>query len=141
MHRRTLIPVALLAAVLDVRAEGIPVEPGLWEMTSTMNMPMLPQPQTHSMTECIDQGEISMDDVGTQDMDPNCTFGVAQVDGNTMSWSFDCPVEGGGTSHGEWQATSHGNRVEGSGKITMAMQGQAMEMNMTWQGKRVGDCP
>jgi hypothetical protein len=50
-------------------------------------------------------------------------------------------VEGGGTSHGEWQATSHGDRVEGSGKITMTMQGQTMEMNMSWLGKRVGDCP
>jgi hypothetical protein len=61
----------MLAAALDVRAAGIAVEPGLWEMTSTVSMPMLPQPQTHTMT----------------------------------------------------------------------LQGQTMEMNMSWLGKRVGDCP
>ena len=141
MYRIFIVPAVLLVAALEVSADGIPVEPGLWEMTSTMSMPMLPQPQTHSMTECIEKGEISMDDVGTQDMDPGCTFEPAKVDGATMAWSFDCPVEGGGTSRGEWQATSHGDRVEGSGKITMTMQCQSLEMNMSWQGKRVGDCP
>ncbi len=139
--RLILIQVVLLALAMDAHAKGITVEPGLWEMTSTMSMPMLPQPQTHSMTECFEKGEISMEDVGTGDMDPNCTFATAQVSGATLSWSFDCPVEGGGTSHGEWQATSHGDRVEGNGKITMEMQGQTMEMNMSWQGKRIGDCP
>ena len=94
-----LIPIltVMLAAALDLRADGIAVEPGLWEMTSTVSMPMLPQPQTHSMTECIEKNEISPDDVGTEDMDPDCTFETARVDGATMAWSFDCPVEGGGT--------------------------------------------
>ena len=141
MHRYALIPAILLAAAVEARADGIPVEPGLWEMTSTISMPMLPQPQTNTMTECFANGEISVDDVGSQEMDPGCTFETSQLDGATMAWSFDCPLEGGGTSHGAWQATSHGDRVEGSGKITMTMQGQNMEMTMTWQGKRVGDCP
>jgi hypothetical protein len=141
MHKFTLMTAILLAVAVDAHADGIPVEPGLWEMTSIISMPMLPQPQTNTMTECFEKSEISVDDVGGQDMDPGCTFETSQLDGATMAWSFDCPLEGGGTSHGEWQATSHGDRVEGNGKITMAMQGQNMEMTMSWQGKRVGDCP
>jgi hypothetical protein len=46
-----------------------------------------------------------------------------------------------GHSHGEWEATSHGDRVEGGGKVTMKMQGRAMEMTIDWTGKRVSDCP
>jgi hypothetical protein len=120
-------------------ADGIPVEPGMWEMSATMNMPMQPQPRVTTTTECIKESEISMDDMDVGEMDPNCQFEMAQIDGNTMKWSFDCPVEGG-TSHGEWEATSSGDSVTGKGVVTMSFQGRSMEMTMSWEGKRVGDC-
>lgn len=131
---------ALVFVSVSALAEGIPVEPGLWKMTSTVNMPMLPQPRVTTVTECMDKSEITMDEVGGEGMDPNCTFDMAQVDGNTMQWSVDCPVEGG-TSHGEWQATSGGDTVTGEGSLTMSFQGQTMEMTMTWEGQRIGACP
>jgi hypothetical protein len=110
-------------------------------MTSTVNMPMMPQPQVNTRAECIEEEEISMDDVGGEDMGPECSFETAQADESTMQWSFSCPMEGGGTSRGEWQATSFGDRVTGSGKVSMSMQGQVMEMTLSWEGKRVGACP
>jgi len=140
MNRLHFLLVVSLGFPLAGQAEGIPIEPGLWEMTSTMSMPMLPQPRVNTVTECVKNSEISMDDFNTGDMDPGCTFKPAQVDGNTMSWSFDCPVEGG-SSHGEWQATSNGDSVTGDGLISMSLQGQTMEMKMSWEGKRIGECP
>ena len=134
------VPLALLVLTLEATADAIPVEPGLWEMTSTISMPMMPQPRVNSVTECIEKNELSMEDVATDGMDPNCVFETGQVDGATMNWSFECPVEGG-TSRGDWTATSHGDRVEGGGKLTMEMQGQTMEMTMSWTGKRIGACP
>ena len=139
MIKASIILGILFLAAPAARADGIPVEPGLWEMSSTMNMPMLPQPRVTTTTECMKESEISMDDMGGEDMDPNCQFEMAQVDENTMKWSFDCPVDGG-TSHGEWEATSSGDSVTGNGVITMSFQGQTMEMTMSWQGKRIGDC-
>lgn len=133
-------PGALLLVTFSALAEGIPVEPGLWKMTSTVNMPMLPQPRVTTVTECMEKSEITMDEVGGEGMDPNCTLDMTQVDGNTMKWSVDCPMEGG-TSHGEWQATSGGDTVTGEGSLTMSMQGQTMEMTMTWEGRRIGECP
>ena len=135
----TILGIALFAAPV-AQADGLPVEPGLWEMTSTMVMPMLPQPRVTNVTECMTESEISMDDMNGEDMDPGCTFEMAPIEGNTMKWSFDCPVEGG-TSHGEWEATSGGDTVSGKGLITMSFQGQVMEMSMAWDGKRIGDCP
>lgn len=140
MIRASIILGILFFAAPAAWAEGMPVEPGMWKMTSTVTMPMLPQPRVTTTTECMTESEISMDDMGGEDMDPNCQFDMAQVDGNTMKWSFDCPVEGG-TSHGEWEATSTGDSVTGKGVVTMAFQGQTMEMTMAWEGKRIGDCP
>ena len=139
MIRASIILGILLLTAPAARADGIPVEPGLWEMSSIVNMPMMPKPRVTTTTECMKESEISMDDMGGEDMDLNCQFEMAQVDGNTMKWSVDCPVEGG-TSHGEWEATSSGDSVTGEGLVTISFQGQAMEMTMSWEGKRIGDC-
>jgi hypothetical protein len=135
------ITLFVVTGSLSAWADAIPVEPGLWEMTSTMSMPMMPQPNVSTRTECIEETEISMDDMGGEDIGPECSSETAQADDSTMQWSFTCPMEGGGTTHGEWQATSYGDRVTGSGKVSMALQGQAMEMTVSWEGRRVGDCP
>ena len=132
---------ALLFSLVScpVFAEGIPIEPGLWEMTSTMNMPMLPQPRVSTDMECIEESELSPEAMNEEDMDTSCTFDTRVVDGNTMKWSMDCDSKGG-ASHGEWEVTSHGDSLTGEGTITVDMQGQAMVMTMKWDGKRVGDC-
>ena len=135
-----ILPGMLLLGSSPLLADGIPVEPGLWKITSTVTMPMLPQPRVTTVTECMEKSEITMDEVGGEGMDPNCTFDMAQVDGNTMKWSVDCPVEGG-TTHGEWQATSSGDTVKGEGTLNMSFQGQTMDMTMSWAGERIGECP
>ena len=140
MNLRIACLVATVFAMSPVFAEGIPVEPGLWSVTTTVTMPMLPAPQTNTMEECFTEEMIDMDDMSTEDMDPDCAFNQARVDGNTMEWTIDCPVEGG-TMQAEWSATSEGDSVEGSGTMTMNMAGQTMNMSMTWAGKRIGDCP
>jgi hypothetical protein len=140
MMKIALIAVGLSISGVAAGADGIPVEPGLWEMTSTVQMPMLPQPQVNTQTECLDKPVMSLDELQSDQMDPNCEFETAQIDDNTVQWSVDCPVEGG-TAHGEWEATSHGDRIEGSGTMKMTVQGQEMNMTMSWTGRRVGDCP
>jgi hypothetical protein len=137
--RASIILGALLFAAPAAWAQGLPVEPGKWEMKSTVNMPMMPQPRETTTTECMEKSEITMDEMGGEEMDPACTFNTAQVDGNTMKWSVDCPVEGG-TSHGEWEATSSGDSIVGEGLVTISFQGQTMEMTMNWEGKRIGAC-
>ena len=132
--------ILLLTASPCAWSDVIPVEPGLWEMTATMNMPMMPEPRVTTTQECLTESEIDMDDVGAGDMSEECDFSMDQLDGNTMKWSVECPVEGG-TSRGEWTATSAGDSVTGDGVLTMSFGGQTMEMTMKWEGKRVGPCP
>jgi len=123
----------------SVFAEGIPIEPGMWEMTSTMNMPMLPQPRVTTSKECIEEDELSPETWNEEDMDTSCTFSNRVVDGNTMKWSMNCNAQGGDT-RGEWEVTSHGDTLSGEGTVKVDMQGQSMVMDMIWDGKRVGDC-
>jgi len=140
MKRKILLMAALAAFVSTASAEGIPVEPGLWSITTTMDMPMMPQPQTVTVEECFEDEVMDMDDMAMDDLDPNCTYDLGQVDGNSMRWNIDCPMEGG-TSHAEWLATSGGDTVQGEGKLSISINGQNMEMTMNWTGKRIGECP
>ena len=138
--KKTVLALFLLSPVAPALADGIPVEPGLWSVTTTMNMPMMPQPQTMTVEECFEDDVMDMDDMADENLDPGCSYELKQVDGNTMNWTIDCPVEGGGTMHAEWQATSGGDTVDGEGKRTMEVMGQKMDMTMSWTGKRVGEC-
>jgi len=137
--KATLIILLIALASFDAFADGIPIEPGKWEMTSTVNMPMMPQPRVTTTTECIEENEITPETLSDEGMDPGCTFDTGIVEGNTMKWSIDCS-QAEGAVHGEWEATSHGNTMTGEGTMTVDMQGQPMVMTMNWDGKRIGDC-
>jgi hypothetical protein len=128
----------LVLVSFEATAEGIAIEPGKWEMSTTMNMPMLSQPKVSTVTECMEESELSPEKM-TDEMDSGCTFDARVVENNTMKWSMDC-VADTGSSRGEWEATSHGDTLTGSGTITIDVQGQSMEMLMSWEGKRVGEC-
>jgi hypothetical protein len=140
--KKILLPalVALAAAPL-ARADGVAVEPGLWEMTTTMTMPMLPQPQTVTSTDCVEDAVLDVDEMNGAGLDPECVLDISQPDEKTIRWVMDCPVEGGGSSHAEWQVTSDGDTVDGSGTILMTVMGQEMSMDASFNGRRVGDCP
>ena len=122
-----------------VFGEGIPIEPGMWEMTTTTNIPMMPQPNVSTTMECIEEGELSPQTMTDEAMDSDCTFDTMVVDGNTMQWSMHCSAPGG-ASRGVWEATSNGDTLTGGGTVSVDMQGQTMTMAMQWDGKRVGDC-
>lgn len=140
IFRKPLVLAVAICLAPVVYADGIPVTPGLWETTMTMEMPMLPQPRVTTTNQCWDQTELNMDEIATEGMDPNCTWDMQQVDGQTMKWSFECPVEGG-TSRGDWEATSLGKTATGKGVMTVSFSGQTMKMNMSWEAKHIGDCP
>lgn len=139
MISRTIFFVMMLSLIATkALAEGIAIEPGKWEMTTTFNMAMLTQPRVTTTTECMEESEISPENM-TDEMDSGCTYEARVVEGNTMKWSMNCEAETG-SSRGEWEATSHGDTLTGSGKIEVEVQGQAMEMLMSWEGRHVGDC-
>jgi len=120
-------------------AAGVSIEPGQWEMTSTVTMTMMPQPQINTVNECIKDNEINPESFN-MDQDNPCDITDMMVDGNTARWSINCATEGGQVMQGQWEFTSNGDSITGSGTMTTEFSGQKMGFDMTWEGKRVGDC-
>ena len=136
---KNLFWVAVLILPLNLSAaEGVSMTPGQWEMTMTMNMSMMPNPQTKTESVCIEDPEFTPEDFNLE-QDTPCDLSEIDVDGDTMSWSVECPAPGG-SMNGSWVFTSHGDTVEGTGEMTAEMGGMSMEMDRAWEGRHVGDC-
>ncbi len=131
----------LIAALFTVTAyaKGVAINPGQWEMTSTMTMTMMPQPRTTSNSECITVNELGPDEFN-MDKDNPCAITDVIIDGNNARWSINCSAADGLEMAGQWEFTSSGNSITGSGSMTADVAGQKMGFNMTWDGKRIGDC-
>jgi len=140
MNLRITFSFLVLALFANVSyAKGVPIDPGMWEMTTTMTMSMMPQPQTTVDTECIEESEMNPADFNMDEENP-CNITDVSVDGDTARWSISCPTEGGMVMEGQWEFTSHGDSITGKGTMTTEMAGQKMGFDMTWTGKRTGAC-
>lgn len=136
-----IILTGLVTAVLasTASADGVSINPGLWEMTSTMTMTMMPQPQTTTVKECIKDNKLSPESFNMEEDNP-CNVADVIVDGNTARWSINCPTEGGPVMEGQWEITSDGDTINGNGTMSTEFSGQQMGFVMTWEGKRIGNC-
>ena len=119
-------------------ADSIPVNPGMWEMTSTSTTSMSPQPRTVTENECVDQTEYNVNDLLPDDN--NCTLTESNVSGNTLTWTMQCSAPDGTTSSGGGEFTSDGDSGSGNMHMTMQYQGQSFDIQTSWKGKRIGSC-
>ena len=120
-------------------AEGVSINPGMWEMTSTMTMTMMPEPRSTTVKECIEDDELNPESFN-MDKDNPCNITDVTIDGNTARWLISCATGGGPVMEGQWEFTSDGDSISGNGSMDTEFSGQKMGFNMTWEGKRVGDC-
>ncbi len=141
MKIRMILPGLMMIFFADGSyAKGVSIDPGLWEMSSTMTMTMMPQPQTTTETECVEETELSPESFN-KDKDNPCDVSNVSVNGNSASWSISCPGQAGMAMQGQWAFTSKGDSISGTGSMKAVVAGQEMGFDMTWNGKRVGDCP
>ena len=139
---RSHLMLAVISSLLYVGnslADGIPIEPGQWEMTTTMKMSMMPQPQITMDVECLEE-DVFNPETFSKDEESACGIINVTTDGNTARWEIDCPVENGTKMTGSWEMTSHGDTLNGNGTMTTEVAGQKVGFDMTWEGKRMGDC-
>lgn len=121
-----------------IAGDTISIEPGMWEMTSTMSSPMTPQPRVQTTQDCMTDSEI-----GPQHLTPeeggDCQVIDSNVNDNSMTWSMSCNTPGGAMT-GNGSFTSKGDSGHGNMKMGMSIEGQTFNMEVTWQGKRIGSC-
>lgn len=122
---------------------------GKWEFTTTMTMPMLPQPQVTTTTECITKEEAEQDPMADLVDSGNCKVTKQKTKGDTMTFEMECN-ESGMIMHGKGTFVGKGDTASGSTEMTMEMPEMPnmpagmptgpMTTTTTWEGKRVGTC-
>lgn len=137
--RITLTGLLVLLFASVTHAGGVTIDPGQWEMTTTMTMSMMPQPQTNTTSECIEESELNPENFNMDEDNP-CSINDVSIDGDTASWTINCPAANGMEMEGAWQFASKGDSLTGKGYMSADMMGQTMRFDMTWEGKRSGDC-
>jgi hypothetical protein len=112
-------------------AEGLKIEPGLWEIT--YNNPMLGQ---RVLEQCMTDDEI---DPRTMMRDgDNCTIKDQKIEGNTLDYIMNCGPEAGDA---HMVMTVDGDRADA--EMTMEVDfggGQKQSFKMTWESRRLGPC-
>lgn len=130
---------ALLAAAPAVLAAPQEMQPGLWEITSKMEMPGVPKMAPQVMRHCYTKKDVEDSKKAVpQSGDKNCEMKDYKLQGNTATWSMECKGEAAMTGTGTM--TFGAQFYSGTMKSRMKQGGKSMEMNQSWSAKRVGDC-
>lgn len=127
------ILVAVLLAIPGYAAAADMMKPGLWEVTTTVEMPGMPyQPPPTTIRHCYTAQEVKENPVPK---DNNCKITDLKTSGNKTTWKMECTGEA--AAKGEGEMTYHGDSAyEGKSK----MQTQGMTMAMKYKAKRLGEC-
>jgi hypothetical protein len=132
MKRGIFIMAALLflfSASLSFAAPNM--EDGLWEITSTVDMPGMPS-RSFTHTSCL-----TKEKAVPQTAESGCTIKDVKTQGNTITWTVVC-MEGKSTSTGK--VTYTGTTMDGVVETIVKANGETMRMKSTMKGKRIGPC-
>jgi len=129
--------VALLAAPTSLRAEGMQVEPGLWEFTSSMPDPLGGDPVKQSYSTCVRDRTITPARVTAKMKE--CRIWNAVFAGPSVRWKMSCDTPAG-PMNGSGSLRSSGSAVSGSLDVTMAIGALEIPMTGSFRGRRVGPC-
>jgi len=137
---RKLLWIGLLAAASLSLPSMAPaaemIKPGLWEITTTMEMPGMPfQSPQQKVRHCVTPQE-AKDPEKSLPIDKDCKIIDLRSSAKKINWKVECTGQMTGMGEGEISYKSDAY-YEGKTKI----QTQGMIFNMNHIGKRVGECP
>lgn len=127
-----LAPLAATAAPPNMQA-------GMWEITTTTEMPGMPMkmpPQT--MRQCY-KAENMKDAKETVPVDKTCKMDDFKQNGNTVNWKVNCKTDGVAMV-GTGEITYAGQSYSGKMTVKGNAGGMAISMVSQYSAKRVGDC-
>lgn len=140
MRIKSICPMLMIAALSAFDAVAAPImQPGQWEITTKMTMvgmPMEMPPQV--FRHCYREDQLK-DPKNAVPQDKDCKADSVSLKGNTVTWRANCKIDGEFMS-GEGQITYAGAAYSGNAKLSGKVEGMAMQMNVNYSGKRLGDC-
>ena len=128
----------MLMALPEVGVAAPPMQPGMWEITTEMEMPGMPMamPPT-KITQCI------KDVANTEKIIPkaqNCKLQNQNVAGDKVTWTISC-TEGNTVMSGSGEMTLKGSSYEGTTKMTIKEGNEEpTQMTTRYSARRIGDC-
>ncbi|HEY0370868.1 MAG TPA: DUF3617 family protein [Thermoanaerobaculia bacterium] len=127
-----------LVVMLPASAADHPGKPGKWQMKIEMEIPGMPvkmPPITHEI--CLTEEDMKNPEKAVPGADPkrqtDCKVGDYKVNGNTVSWTIDCPKQ---NTKGTGEVTYTEDSYTGTMKMTVGEQ----EMKAKYSGKWLGTC-
>ncbi len=117
-------------------AAGTGMKPGLWEITTTTEMPGMPfQPPPTKVKQCYTKDDLKDQKEVLPKQEGECRITDVKESGNRVTWKVVCSGEGGGKGSGEMVFKGE-NEYAGSMRFDM----EGMTMTSRYAGKRIGDC-
>lgn len=140
--KKALAVMVCLLALVAIVPIAQAMEPGLWEMTMSMQMEGMEQgagSHVFKVSKCM-----TKDDMIPQEKEKNkdCKMLSQKVSGDTVSWAMRCVDEKGAVMESDGKVTYTGTKMDGTMNMTVqeTSKGQKMKIKQTMQGKRTGPC-
>ena len=134
---RPLAFTLLAAASLGATAQGM--EPGEWELTTTITSPMMQKPQTATVKRCIRQAEL--DDparwMGGAPPGSDCKLTPGERDARGATWQMTCPSQG---LEGKGRARFNEGMLDSEMQMSGMQDGKKFELSTRTRGRRLGPC-
>ena len=147
MRRPTIIlAFSLLTTLLLLAAPGwakesdevVEIDPGKWQVTTTSKFAAQEEPSIETEILCLPARYFSPERM-VRGAARSCEIEKTLVSKREMSWKVSCKksmeaFRGSGT------IKSTGSEASGTTVTTMKMGGQSLVTEVSWEGKRLGDC-
>ncbi len=147
---RAVACVCLLSGLLLVTgAQGEPVdmEPGEWQITTTVKVEGLPEgsPMPSELPPQVVERCLTLEDLVPKPgpEQEGCEIAEQKVIGDTVKWEMTCDApEGGAQGRGTGTITYSGDSFEGAFIMKMELEegGGTTTLTSRLEGKRLGDC-
>ena len=138
--KKRLLVLALLAGLSSgAAAQERGMEPGEWELTTTISSPMMPQPQTATVKHCIKAEDLAEPSrwMGGAPPGSDCKLTPLERDGKSASWEMACPSSG---FKGRGRARFTAGMMDSEMNISGMQDGKKFEMQTKTRGRRLGPC-
>lgn len=130
----TLLAAAVaLALPLAAHAASSPMKAGKWQTTIQMEVPNMPMKVPPTVTTVCVTKEEAENPQPPKMQNTDCKVNDLKREGNTVSWSMDCPKQ---KMTGSGKVVYSGDSYDGSMKLQIGEQ----FLSGKFTGKRVGDC-
>ena len=137
MTKRCLALATVLSLIFVVAAFAAPnYQEGLWEMTTTMNMPGMPKEMMRPMKNTVCMTKQNAVPQPQQKGEQQCKMTNQRTVGNKVFWTMTC--KNGTVSNGEIAYSK--TTFDGSQTTTTSQGGKQTTVKSTMSGKYLGPC-